>query len=157
MADFGAPTSRCHIAYYYSLTPPYIPTTIHARFDCGEHGPVDPSSTCTASVRRNTSSTTRASTTPRSTARAPSRAHNHARREACFSPRRGLSRRSDEEEEITARPCCYLWRWTWTRRRLRAGQAMRQKGLREPVQREHGIQIGRYVPRLPEDTRQYHH
>ncbi|KAJ7234561.1 hypothetical protein C8J57DRAFT_1380195 [Mycena rebaudengoi] len=35
-------------------------------------------------------------------------------------------------------------RWgMWTRRRLRAGQAMRQKGLREPVQCEHGIQIGR--------------
>ncbi|KAJ7233647.1 hypothetical protein C8J57DRAFT_1381659, partial [Mycena rebaudengoi] len=63
--------------------------------------------------------------------RARQRAHPRARREVCFSPRRGLSRRSGEEEEITARPCCYLWRWTWTRRRLRAGQAMRQKGLHE--------------------------
>ncbi|KAJ7289913.1 hypothetical protein C8J57DRAFT_1278681 [Mycena rebaudengoi] len=156
LADFGPPTSRCRIAYSYSLTPPYIPTsrTIrsffppslyvpstflplphlapsaharqqplsisspklyfqYARFDCGEHGP------CTG---------TRRVPHEHPPHRARQRAYPRARREACFSPRRGLSRRSGEEQEITARPYCYLWRWTWTRRRLRVSQARRQRG-----------------------------
>ncbi|KAJ7215638.1 hypothetical protein C8J57DRAFT_1396776 [Mycena rebaudengoi] len=105
-------------------------TSKDARFDCGEHGPVEPQMRSPARLQY---ARTRRAPHEHPPHRARQRAHPRARREACFSPRRGLSRRSGEEEEITARPCCYLWRWTWTRRRLRADQAMRQKGLREPI------------------------
>ncbi|KAJ7242740.1 hypothetical protein C8J57DRAFT_1367464, partial [Mycena rebaudengoi] len=170
LADFGPPTSRCRIAYSYSLTPPYIPTsrTIRSFFPPSLYVPstflplphLAPSAharqqplsisspklyfqICTVRLRRTWTGRAQDEDHPPArlqctgTRRVPhehpphrarQRAYPRARREACFSPRRGLSRRSGEEQEITARPYCYLWRWTWTRRRLRVSQARRQRG-----------------------------